>query len=196
MVANGLVQVAVPAWLIVRGHLGAGGAAALLMGMTVTMAGMGPITGRRQDVRYGARLRRGLLGCAAGLVVLAAAASSGPWQLAAPALVVVGLGAGSLLSPSLTSFSRTPAGRHTVALSLFNLSRLGAFGVGGLLGGAAVEAGVPAAGFVGVAILCGVAAFVVREERGGTGGIAAVDGRTDATGPSERRPTGAEGGTR
>lgn len=158
MVANGLVQVGVPAWLIGNGVLGAGEAAAILMGMTLTMAAMGPITGRRASVSYPSRLRRGLVGCAAGLLGLAAAAVTGPWWLASPSLVVLGLGAGSLLSPSLTAFSQTEAGASTVALSLFNLARLGSFGIGGLLGGASVDAGVPGAAFLAVAVLCGVAA--------------------------------------
>lgn len=158
MVANGLVQVAVPAWLIVTGILDAGEAAAVLMGMTLTMAAMGPITGRRGSVSYLSRLRRGLVGCAAGLLGLALASTVGPWWLAVPSLVVLGLGAGSLLSPSLTTFSRTSAGDSTAALSLFNLARLGSFGVGGLLGGAFVDAGMPGAAFLAVAVLCGAAA--------------------------------------
>lgn len=193
MISNGLVQVAVPAWLIVSGHLAAGGAAALLTAMTVTMAAMGPITGRRGKVSYTARLRRGLLGCAVGLVGIAVAASSGPWWLAAPALAILGLGAGSLLSPSLTSFSRTEAGQSTVALSLFNLSRLGSFGLGGLLGGVAVDAGAPAAAFLGVAIVCGLAALRVTDRTSGdarTGG--GRTGMDDAT--TDGRPRGAEGG--
>jgi BCD family chlorophyll transporter-like MFS transporter len=188
MVANGLVQVAVPSWLIVSGVLGAGGAAIVLMGMTLTMAAMGPITGRR-SVDYPERLRRGLSGCAAGLVGLAIAADAGPWWLAIPALVVLGLGAGSLLSPSLTAFSDTVAGRSTVALSLFNLARLGSFGVGGLVGGAAVDAGRPGAAFLGVALACGAAALAASRARGAVGG-----GRAGARGRREA-PQGAEGGT-
>ena len=189
MVANGLVQVAVPAWLILNGFLPASGAAAMLMAMTVTMAAMGPITGRRGAVTYESRLRRGLLGCSVGLVGVAIAAWSGPWWLAAPALVVLGLGAGSLLSPSLTSFSRTEVGGNTVALSLFNLSRLGSFGLGGLLGGAALDADAPAAAFLGVAALCAVTTFGVRRPFGG------ATGRRGDGAPTERRPVGAEGGT-
>jgi hypothetical protein len=189
MIANGLVQVGVPAWLIVNGLLGAGQAAAILMGMTLTMAAMGPITGRRTTVSYPSRLRRGLMGCAAGLLGLAVAAVAGPWWLAAPSLVVLGLGAGSLLSPSLTAFSQTEAGASTVALSLFNLARLGSFGIGGLLGGASVDAGVPGAAFLVVAVLCGIAAARVGsiDDRGATGVIDAREGRG--------APDGAEGGT-
>jgi MFS family permease len=189
MVANGLVQVGVPAWLIVSGVLGAGQAAAVLMGMTLTMAAMGPITGRRATVSYPSRLRRGLAGCASGLLGLAAAAIAGPWWLAAPSLVVLGLGAGSLLSPSLTAFSQTEAGASTVALSLFNLARLGAFGIGGLLGGASVDAGVPGSAFLVAAVPCGVAAARVGsiDEGVATDPIEARDGR--------RAPEGAGGGT-
>jgi hypothetical protein len=164
MVANGLVQVGVPAWLIVSDVLGADGAAAILMGMTLTMAAMGPITGRRGMVSYPSRLRRGLVGCAVGLAGLAVAAATGPWWLAAPALVVLGLGAGSLLSPSLTAFSRTTAGESIIALSLFNVARLGSFGLGGLLGGAFVDAGMPGTAFLAVAVLCGLAAARVRSD--------------------------------
>ena len=189
MVANGLVQVGVPAWLIVNGLLGAGQAAAILMGMTLTMAAMGPITGRRAMVSYPSRLRRGLMGCAAGLLGLAVAAGPGPWWLASPSLVVLGLGAGSLLSPSLTAFSRTEAGTSTVALSLFNLARLGSFGIGGLLGGASIDAGVPGAAFVAVAVLCGVAAARVGSTDEHDARIA-IDARD-----MPRAPDGAGGGT-
>jgi MFS family permease len=185
MVANGLVQVAVPAWLIVSGILGAGEAAAILMGMTLTMAAMGPITGRRGSVSYPSRLRRGLVGCAAGLIGLAVAATAGPWWLALPALVVLGLGAGSLLSPSLTAFSRTSAGESTAALSFFNLARLGSFGLGGLLGGAFVDAGMPGTAFLAVAATCGLAAVrVTSHEAHATRG-----------GEHEEAPRGAGGGT-
>jgi BCD family chlorophyll transporter-like MFS transporter len=187
MVANGLVQVAVPAWLIVSGVLGAGGAAIMLMGMTLTMAAMGPITGRR-PVGYPHRLRRGLAGCAAGLVGLAIAAGAGPWWIAAPALVVLGLGAGWLLSPSLTAFSNTAAGSSTVALSLFNLARLGSFGLGGLLGGAAVDAGRPGLAFLIVALVCGAAALAVARRRADGDAVAGERERA-------RAPAGAEGGT-
>jgi hypothetical protein len=94
-----------------------------------------------------------------------------------------------LLSPSLTAFSQTEAGTSTVALSLFNLARLGSFGIGGLLGGASVDAEVPGAAFLVVAVLCGVAATRVGsiDEREATGSIDARDGR--------RAPDGAGGGT-
>jgi len=160
------------------------------MGMTLTMAAMGPITGRRGSVSYPSRLRRGLAGCAAGLVGLAVAAATGPWWLAAPALVVLGLGAGSLLSPSLTAFSRTTAGESTVALSLFNLARLGSFGLGGLLGGAFVDAGMPGTGFLAVALLCGLAAAWVTSDRAPRP-APGTNPRTEQT----RAPEGAGGGT-
>lgn len=190
MIANGLVQVGVPAWLIVSGVLGAGGAAAILMGMTLTMAAMGPITGRRGSVSYPSRLRRGLAGCAVGLVGLGVAAATGPWWLAAPALVVLGLGAGSLLSPSLTAFSRTTAGESTIALSLFNLARLGSFGLGGLLGGAFVDAGMPGTAFLAVAVLCGFAAVRVSSDP-----EPATNAGRDDPSHEARAPEGAGGGT-
>jgi hypothetical protein len=152
--------------LIVDGHLGAGAAAAILMGMTLTMAAMGPVTGRRGSVPYSNRLWRGLSGCAAGLVGLGAAAIVGPWWLSAPSLVVLGLGAGSLLSPSLTAFSRTQAGDNAVGLSIFNVLRLGSFGIGGMIGGTAVDLGVPGTAFLSIAGLCGgVAIWVLASSR-------------------------------
>ncbi|MDP9118915.1 MAG: MFS transporter, partial [Actinomycetota bacterium] len=193
MVANGLVQVGVPAWLIVSGVLGAGGAAAILMAMTLTMAAMGPITGRRGSVSYPSRLQRGLAGCAVGLVGLAVAAWTGPWWLAAPALLVLGLGAGSLLSPSLTAFSRTTAGESTIALSLFNLARLGSFGLGGLLGGAFVDAGMPGVAFLAVAVLCGLAAARVAFD--GAAATRAGHGTENHEKERMRAPEGAGGGT-
>ena len=192
MIANGLVQVGVPAWLIVDGILRAGGAAVVLMGMTLTMAAMGPVTGRRGSVSYPSRLRRGLVGCAVGLIGLSAAAISGPWWLAPPSLVALGLGAGSLLSPSLTAFSGTEAGQTTVGLSLFNLARLGSFGIGGLLGGASVDAGVPGTAFLAVALLCGLAAM--RVEADGRRGSGAT-GSNEQVRDDRRAPDGAGGGT-
>jgi MFS family permease len=188
MVAIGLTQVGVPAWLIVDGILGAGEAAALLIGMTLTMAAMGPITGRRGAVSYRSRLRRGLAGCTIGLLGLSVAATVGPWWLAAPSLIALGFGAGLLLSPSLTAFSRTRAGESTVALSLFNLARLGSFGLGGLLAGAAVDLDLTGGAFLLVAVACGIAAATVRSE--------ASAGRARAArGASEDAPEGAGGGT-
>jgi hypothetical protein len=162
MLTNGLVQVGVPAWLIVEGHVSAGGAAALLLGMTLPMASMGPITGRRTWVAFDGRLRRGLAGCAFGLVGLAVATSAGPWWIVGPALVVVGLGAGSLLAPSLTAFAHSPAGGDTVALSLYNLLRLGAFGIGGLIAGVAVDAEASTLAFIATAALCIGSGIAVR----------------------------------
>jgi MFS transporter len=191
MVANGLVQVAVPAWLIVEGHLGAGGAAAILMGMTLTMAVMGPITGRSPTIAYTRRLWTGLAGCAAGLIGLGAAAVAGPWWFSVPSLVVLGLGAGSLLSPSLTAFSRTEAGGNAVGLSIFNVLRLGSFGIGGVLGGTAVDLGSPGIAFLAVATLCGgAAAWVVA----GTGSTGAAPARVPTGSEPDGAPRGAGGG--
>jgi hypothetical protein len=130
--------------------------------MTLPMASMGPITGRRTWVSFDGRLRRGLVGCALGLAGLAVAASSGPWWIVAPALLVVGLGSGSLLAPSLTAFAHSGAGRDTVALSLYNLLRLGSFGIGGLIAGVAVDADASTVAFAATAALCAGAAFALR----------------------------------
>jgi MFS family permease len=126
-------------------------------------------------------------------VGLAVAAATGPWWLAAPALVVLGLGAGSLLSPSLTAFSRTTAGESTIALSLFNLARLGSFGIGGLLGGAFVDAGEPGTAFLAVAIVCGLAAARVGADRAPA---ADAEGEPENRAQDQTRaPEGAGGGT-
>jgi hypothetical protein len=61
MVANGMVQVTVPAWLITTGIMTGGPAGAVLMAMTLTMAAMGPLTGRASGVPFERWLRRGLL---------------------------------------------------------------------------------------------------------------------------------------
>jgi MFS family permease len=153
MITNGMVQITVPAWLIVEGHATSATAGAALMAMTLTMAAMGPVTGRRPDVPYRRWLAWGLTGCAAGLAILAGA-TAGPRVAALPALVLTGLGAGALLSPSLTAFSRTDAGHNAVGLSMFNVLRLGAFGVGGLIGGTALDAGEPWAAFLVGAVAC------------------------------------------
>jgi hypothetical protein len=127
------------------------------MAMTLTMAGMGRVTGRAATVPYGRWFRAGLLTCAAGVAALAVAAGPGPWWITPVALVVVGVGAGCLLSPSLTAFSHTDAGGNTVGLSMFNMLRLSSFAIGGLIGGAALDHGTPWAAFAGAALACGLA---------------------------------------
>lgn len=142
MIANGLVQVTVPAWLIVSGILTGAQAGAVLMAMTLTMAAMGLLTGGRHDVAYRRWFSWGVGGCVVGLALLAVA-SLVAWWITVPALVVLGLGAGALLSPSLTGFSHTPAGHNAVGLAVFNTLRLGSFAVGGLIGGTLLDAGLP-----------------------------------------------------
>ena len=70
---------------------------------------------------------------------------------------MLGIGAGWLLAPSLTAFSRTEAGANAVGMSTLNVLRLGSFGIGGILGGTAVEGGGTAVAFAAVAALCGLA---------------------------------------
>lgn len=160
MVVNGMVQVTVPAWLVVTGTLNAGPSALVLMAMTLTMAVMGPLTGRLTGIRYSQWLVAGLSGCALGTAVLAVASGTGPWWVAIPALTIVGIGAGCLLSPSLTAFSHTEAGGNTVGLSMFNMLRLSAFAVGGLIGGSALDHAAPWIAFALAATVCLFAAFV------------------------------------
>lgn len=154
MVANGMVQITVPAWLIVGGVLTAGPAAAVVMAMTLTMAVMGPLTGRAPGVRYERWLRGGLLGCAGGLGGLALAAGVGPWWMAVPSLGLLGVGAGALLSPSLTAFSHTVAGENAVGLAMFNVLRLSSFAVGGLVGGVSLGVGLPWLSFSLASVAC------------------------------------------
>jgi hypothetical protein len=153
MLTNGMVQITVPAWLVIDGHATSGPAGATVMAMTLTMAAMGLLTGRRPGVAYRRWFAWGLSGCSAGLALLAGA-TVGPWVVVLPALVIAGLGAGALLSPSLTAFSRSDAGHNAVGLAMFNVLRLGAFGVGGLIGGTALDAGVPWVAFAAAAMAC------------------------------------------
>ena len=141
MFANGLVQVAVPAWLLleVSGSIAFSGLA--LMAMTVTMTIMAPYVGRRVGVGYPLWFVRGCVGCGAGLLALAIAIGPGPWGLSLPALIVVGVGAGCLLTPSFHEFSGTVAGREGVGLALYNMGRLVAFAAGGLFGAVTLAAG-------------------------------------------------------
>lgn len=157
MIANGMVQVGVPAWLIASGVLSAGPAGATLMAMTLTMAAMGPITGRAARVAYDRWYRVGLVGCAAGLG-LVAAATSWRWWVVLPGLVILGVGAGALLSPSLTAFSHTVAGENALGLAVFNVARLGSFAVGGLAGAAALDLGSPWVAFAVAGVVCLAAA--------------------------------------
>lgn len=163
MVANGLVQLTVPAWLITAGVVSAGPAAAVLLAMTLTMASMGPVSGRLR-FSFERWLVLGLAGCAAGLGGVAVAGVNS-WWLLIPALVLLGLGAGCLLSPSLTEFSHTDAGHNAVGLSLFNVLRLSSFAVGGLAGGIALDASAPAAPFAVLAAGCLVLALLVSAGR-------------------------------
>jgi len=156
MIANGMVQVAVPAWLIVTGILTAGSAGALLMAMTLTMAVMGPVTGRITGVPYRRWLRSGLLLSALGLGGVVAAELLA-WWLMLPSLLVLGVGAGALLTPSLTTFSHSIAGENVLGLSVFNVLRLGSFAVGGLAGAAALDLGEPWVAFAAAGIVCAVA---------------------------------------
>jgi MFS family permease len=169
---NGMVQVTVPAWLVVSGLLSAGPAALVLMAMTLTMAVMGPLTGRASRVPYDRWYLTGMLACATGVGSLAIATGAGPWWLAPFALVIVGIGAGSLLSPSLTAFSHTDAGANTVGLSMFNMLRLSSFAIGGLIGGAALDRDAPWAAFAAAAAACGAAAGMTVLTRGRSGGSA------------------------
>jgi MFS family permease len=122
--------------------------------MTLTMTVMGPVTGSRSDVPYARWFRTGLLLCALGAVGLAIGASVVPWWLAVPALVVTGVGNGSLLTPSFQAFSQTPPGKDGVGLAMYNVCRLSSFAVGGIVGAAAVQADAAWVGFVIASVVC------------------------------------------
>ena len=154
MFVNGIAQVAVPAWLVTEAITSSGGAGAMLLAMTLTMTVMGPITGRGAHVSYRRWFRAGALLCAGGAAGLAASTSALPTWTMLPALVITGVGAGCLLTPSFQAFSGTVPGKDGVGLALYNLCRLSAFAVGGIVGAAAVDARVPAVGFAFAALLC------------------------------------------
>jgi MFS family permease len=154
MFVNGMAQVAVPAWLVTEAITSSTGAGATLLAMTLTMTVMGPITGSRSDIPYARWFKTGLLLCAVGAVGLAIGASVVPWWWALPALVVTGLGAGSLLTPSFQSFSQTLPGKDGVGLAMYNICRLSSFAVGGIVGAAAVDADAAWAGFVIASVVC------------------------------------------
>lgn len=158
MITNGVAQVGVPAWLVSQGRLSSAAAGALLLLMTVTMAGMGPVTGRLSRLAFDRWLAWGLRGCLLGLAIISFADALGPWWLVAIGLAVLGVSAGALLTPSLAAFSGSIAGGDAVGLALFNVLRLGSFGVGGLLGAAAVGAGRPWIAFAAAAAASGLAA--------------------------------------
>jgi MFS transporter, DHA2 family, methylenomycin A resistance protein len=154
MFVNGMAQVGVPAWLVTESITSSGGAGAILLAMTLTMTIMGPFTGRRSDISYPRWFRAGAILCAAGMAALALGASGAPKWLVLPALVVTGLGAGSLLTPSFQAFSETIPGKDGVGLAVYNLLRLSSFAIGGILGAAAVDARSPGVGFVATAVVC------------------------------------------
>ena len=154
MFANGLVQVTVPAWLISTSTTSAGIAGVVLLAMTVTMTVMGPFTGSRSYIPYSHWFHYGLILCAAGLFGLAWASGPGPWWIAFPLLLVTGLGAGSLLTPSFNTFTGTIAGGEGVGIAMYNVLRLSFFAIGGLVGAAAVGTGYTWAAFLTGGILC------------------------------------------
>jgi MFS family permease len=154
MFVNGMAQVAVPAWLVTEAITSSTGAGATLLAMTLTMTVMGPITGSRSDIPYARWFKTGLFLCATGAFGLAIGASVVPWWWALPALVVTGLGAGSLLTPSFLSFSQTLPGKDGVGLAMYNICRLSSFAVGGIVGAAAVDADAAWVGFAIASVVC------------------------------------------
>ncbi len=154
MFVNGMAQVAVPAWLVTEAITSSSGAGAILLAMTLTMTIMGPVTGRGAHVPFGTWFKVGVLLCALGAGGLALSASIAPWWLTLPALVVLGVGAGCLLTPSFQAFSSTVPGKDGVGLAMYNLCRLSSFAVGGIVGAAAVDIGAAWLGFVVAAAIC------------------------------------------
>lgn len=156
MFVNGMVQVGVPAWLVTEAITSSSGAGVTLLAMTLTMTVMGPLTGRRSHIEYGRWFRAGAALCAMGVLALAVSAGIGPWWITYPSLVITGVGAGSLLTPSFQAFSRTIPGRDGVGIAMYNLCRLSSFAVGGIVGATAVDGGMPAIAFLIAATLCGL----------------------------------------
>jgi DHA2 family methylenomycin A resistance protein-like MFS transporter len=154
MLVNGLAQVGVPAWLVTAGIASSSGAGVALLAMTLTMAILGLYTGRRVDVSYARWFRVGTLLLGVGGAGLALAASVAPWWLSLPMLVVTGVGAGCLLTPSFQAFSATGPGKDGVGLAMYNMLRLSSFAVGGILAAAAVDAGAPWVAFAAGTALC------------------------------------------
>ena len=154
MLVNGVAQIGVPAWLVTAGITSASGAGATLLAMTLTMTVMGPYTGRRFHIPYGRWFRWGALLLALGGGGLALSASVAPWWLSLPMLVVTGVGAGCLLTPSFQAFSATQPGKDGVGLAMYNMSRLSSFAFGGILAAAAVDGGVPWTAFAAGAVIC------------------------------------------
>jgi MFS family permease len=154
MFINGMVQVGVPAWLVTEAITSSGGAGVTLLAMTLTMTVMGPITGRRFHISYARWFKAGALLCAVGVAGLALSASVAPWWIAWPTLVITGLGAGSLLTPSFQAFSATAPGKDGVGIAMYNLCRLSSFAVGGIVAAAAVDGGAPWIAFLVGASIC------------------------------------------
>lgn len=154
MFINGMVQVGVPAWLVTEAIFSSSGAGLTLIAMTLTMTVMGPVTGRRSHIDYGRWFKAGAKLCALGALALALASGPGPWWLIYPALVITGVGAGALLTPSFQAFSATIPGRDGVGIAMYNLCRLSSFAVGGIVGAAAVDGGRTAIAFLIAAALC------------------------------------------
>ena len=154
MLVNGVAQIGVPAWLVTAGIASSSGAGAALLAMTLTMTVMGPYTGRRFAVPYERWFRCGSVLLAAGGIGLALSASVAPWWASLPMLVVTGIGAGCLLTPSFQAFSATEPGKDGVGLAMYNMMRLSSFAVGGILAAAAVDGGVPWTAFAAGAVIC------------------------------------------
>ena len=179
MFANGIAQVTVPAWLVITSTTSAGVAGTVLLMMTLTMSVMGPLTGARSHIPYRRWFGAGLVGCAAGMFGLALASGPGDWWIALPALVVTGLGAGSLLTPSFNTFSGTIAGAEGVGIAMYNVLRLSFFAIGGLIGAAAVGTGNTWAAFFTGGVICLLAAAraTLADRRAPAPGLTAAGSR-------------------
>jgi DHA2 family methylenomycin A resistance protein-like MFS transporter len=153
MFINGLAQIGVPAWLVTAGLTSSGGAGATLLAMTVTMAAMGLFTGRRFGVSYERWFKLGGWLLALGVGGLALSSSVAPWWLSIPMLVIAGVGAGCLLTPSFQAFSLTDPGKDGVGIAMYNIVRLTSFAVGGIVAAAAVDRRTPWIAFAVGAVL-------------------------------------------
>lgn len=174
MFVNGMCQVAVPVWLVTTIGLDQGAAGIVLIAMTATMALAAPFVGRRVDVAFESWVVIGFALVAAGLMAASAAIGADAWPWLIPSLVVVGAGSACLLTTSFHAFSRTEAGSEGVGLAIYNVMRLGAFALGGLVGVTALEAGAAGVSYVAAAALCAAFATAVRYNRDPVGATPAA----------------------
>ncbi|MEH3136643.1 MAG: MFS transporter [Mycolicibacterium neoaurum] len=149
MFSLGATLLAVPLYVVARGHSGSV-AGMVLLAIPVSMVVLGPVVGRYLD-RLGARrvLRTGLGVLIVGQALLAVAVAADLIERSyglpgfTAILVVIGIGTAFVQTPAATGATRSPAGAQGTGLGLFNLVRFG----GSAMGAAwvAIALGLPTA---------------------------------------------------